>query len=80
MGTFLEAVKQKAFDQQLNSQSKESVEWENIAWRISLDQVDPVRWVSMTTDQRKVLAEKVMCINIKDFERTPYDKRLFQLN
>ena len=40
---------------------------------LSSYQVDPVRWVSMTTDQRKALVEKVMCINIKDFERTPYD-------
>ena len=35
---------------------------------LSSYQVDPVRWVSMTTDQRKVLVEKVMRINIKDFE------------
>ena len=36
---------------------------------LSSYQVHPVRWISMTT--------KVMCINIKDFERTPYDKLNF---
>ena len=43
-------------------------------------QVDPVRWVLMTTDQRKALVEKVMCINIKDFERTPYDNITLSLS
>ena len=43
-------------------------------------QVDPVRWVSMTTDQRKGRVEKVRCINIKEFERTPYDNNTFNLS
>ena len=34
----------------------------------------------MTTDQRKALVEKVMCINIKDFERTPYDNNTLNLS
>ena len=40
---------------------------------LSSYQVDLVRWVSMTKDERKALVKKVICINIKDFERTPYD-------
>ena len=34
----------------------------------------------MTTDQRKALVEKVMCINIKNFERTPYDNNVLPLS
>ena len=48
--------------------------------KLSSYQVNPVRWVSMTTDQRKALVEKVMCINIKDFERTPYDNNNLNLS
>ena len=33
----------------------------------------------MTTDQRKALVEKVMCINIKDFERTLHDNNTLNL-
>ena len=33
----------------------------------------------MTTDQRKALVEKVMCINIKDFERMLYDNNTLNL-
>ena len=40
---------------------------------LSSYQVDLVSWVSMTTDHRKGLVEKVMSINIKDLEQTPYD-------
>ena len=47
---------------------------------LSSYQVDPVRWVSMTTDQRKALVEKVMCINVKDFERKPYDNNTLNLS
>ena len=47
---------------------------------LSSYQIDPVRWVSMTTDQRKAVVEKVMCINIKDFERTPYDNTTLNLS
>ena len=53
--------------------------WENIAWLKSC-QVNPVRWVSMTTDQRKALLEKVMCISVKDFERAPYDNNTLNLS
>ena len=47
---------------------------------LSSYQIDPVRWVSMTTDQRKALVEKVMCINIKDFEQTPYGNTTLNLS
>ena len=39
-----------------------------------------LRWVLMTTDQRKALVEKVICINIKDFKRTPYDNNTLNLS
>ena len=34
----------------------------------------------MTTDQRKALVEKVMSINIKDFERMPDDNNTLNLS
>ena len=34
----------------------------------------------MTTDHRKGLVETVMSINIKDFERTPYDNNTLNLS
>ena len=34
----------------------------------------------MTKDQRKALIEKVMCINIKNFERTPYGNNALNLS
>ena len=48
-------------------------------WLLSY-QVDCVRWVSMTSDQKKVLVEKVMLINIKYFERTPHDNNALNLS
>ena len=78
MVTFLEAVKKKVFDQQLEKLVKGIFGMGE--YQLSSYQVDPVRWVSMTTDQRKALVEKVMCINIKDFERTPYDNTTLNLS
>ena len=82
MVTFLEAVKENVFDQQLEELVK-GIYWMGeyrLVEELSSYQVDPVRWVSMTTDQRKALVEKVMCINIKDFERTPYDNNNLNLS
>ena len=47
---------------------------------LSSYQADPARWVSMTADQKKALAEKVMCINIFDFEGTPYENNTLNLS
>ena len=82
MVTFSEAVKEKAFDQQLEELVKEilGIGQYRLVEELSRYQVDPVRWVSMTTDQRKALVEKVICINIKDFERTPYDNNTLNLS
>ena len=82
MVTFLEAVKEKIFDQQLEELVKGiyGMGEYHLVEELSSYQVDPVRWVSMTTDQRKALVEKVMCINIKDFERTPYDNNTLNLS
>ena len=82
MVTFLEAVKEKVFDQQLEELVKGiyGIGEYRLVEELSSYQVDPVRWVSMTTDQRKALVEKVMCINIKDFERTPYDNNTLNLS
>ena len=82
MVTFLEAVKEKVFDQQLEELVKGiyGMGGYRLVEELSSYQVDPVRWVSMTTDQRKALVEKVMCINIKDFERTPYDNNTLNLS
>ena len=82
MVTFLEAVKEKVFDQQLEELVKGiyGIGEYRLVEELSSYQVDPVRWVSMTTDQRKALVEKVMCINIKDFERTPYDNNVLPLS
>ena len=82
MVTFLEAVKEKVFDQQLEELVKGiyGIGEYRLVEELSSYQVDPVRWVSMTTDQRKALVEKVMCINIKDFERTPYDNTTLNLS
>ena len=75
MVTFLDAVKEKVFDQQLEELVKGIYGMGEycLVGELSSYQVDLVRWVSMTKDQRKALVKKVMCINIKDFERTPYD-------
>ena len=78
MVTFLEAVKKKVFDQQLEKLVKGIFGMGE--YQLSSYQVGPVRWVSMTTDHRKALVEKVMCINIKDFERTPYDNNTLNLS
>ena len=82
MVTFLEAVKEKVFDQQLEELVKGiyGIGEYRLVEELSSYQVDSVRWVSMTTDQRKALVEKVMCINIKDFERTPYDNNVLPLS
>ena len=82
MVTFLEAVKEKVFDQQLEELVKRiyGIGEYRLVEELSSYQVDPVRWVSMTTDQRKALAEKVMCINVKDFERKPYDNNTLNLS
>ena len=60
--TFLEAVKEKVFDQQLEELVKGIYGIYRLVEELSSHQVDPVRWVLMTTDQRKALVEKVMCI------------------
>ena len=75
MVTFLEAVKEKVFYQRLEKLVKGiyGVGEYRLVEELSSYQADIVRWVSITTDQRKVLVKKVMCINIKDFERSPYD-------
>ena len=77
MVTFLEAVKEKVFDQQLEELVKGiyGIGEYRLVEELSSYQVDPVRWVSMTTDQRKALVEKVMCINI-----TPYDNNTLNLS
>ena len=81
MVTFLEAEKEKVFDQQLEQLVKEiyGMGEYHLVKELSSYQVDPVRRVSMTTDQRKALDEKVMLINTKDFERTPYDNNILNL-
>ena len=82
MVTFLEAVKEKLFDQELEELVKgiyEMGEYHSFE-ELSNYYVDSVRRVSMTTDQRKALSEKVMCINIKDFERTPYGNNTLNLS
>ena len=75
MVTFLEAVKAKVFYQQLEELVKGiyGVGEYRLVEELSSYKVDPGRWFLMTTDQKKALVEKVMCINIKDFERMPYD-------
>ena len=52
MVTFSEAVKEKAFDQQLEELVKEilGIGQYRLVEELSRYQVDPVRWVSMTTD------------------------------
>ena len=82
MVTFLEAVKEKVTDQQLEELVKGiyGMGEYRLVEVLSSYQVDPVRWISMTTDQRKSLVEKVMCINFKDFERTPYDSNTLNLS
>ena len=82
MVTFLEAVKEKVFDQQLEELVKGiyGIGEYRLVEELSSYQVDPVRWVSMTTDQRKALVEKVICINIKDFDRAPYDNNTLNLS
>ena len=60
--TFLEAVKEKVFDQQLEELVKGIYGIYRLVEELSSHQVDPVRWVLMTADQRKALVEKVMCI------------------
>ena len=47
---------------------------------LSSYQVDRVRWVLMTTNHRKEFVEKMMCIHIKDFKRTPYDNSTLNLS
>ena len=82
MVTFLEAVKEKLFDQELEELVKgiyEMGEYHSFE-ELSNYYVDSVRRVSMTTDQRKALNEKVMCINIKDFERMPYGNNTLNLS
>ena len=75
MVTFLEAVKEKIFDQQLEELVKGiyGMGEYHLVEELSSYQVDPVRWVSMRTDQWKAVVERVMCINIKDFDQTPLD-------
>ena len=75
MVTFLDAVKEKVIDQQLEELVKGiyGMGEYRLVGELSSYQVDLVRWVSMTKDQKKALVKKVMCINIKDFEQTPYD-------
>ena len=82
MVTFLEVVKEKVFDQQLEELAKGIYGMGEycLVEELSSYQVDPVRWVSMTTDQRKALVEKVICINIKDFDRAPYDNNTLNLS
>ena len=67
MVTFLEAVKEKVFGQQLEELINGIYGMGKYRWveELSNYQVDPVRWVSITTDQRKALVEKVRCINIR---------------
>ena len=54
MVTFLEAVKEKVFDQQLEELVKGiyGIGECRLAEELSSYQVDPVKWVSMTADQR----------------------------
>ena len=75
MVTFLEAVKEKVFDQQLEELVKRiyGIGEYRLVEELSSYQVDPVRWVSMTTVQRKAL---VMC----DFEQTPYDNNTLSIS
>ena len=82
METFLEAVKEKVFDQQLEELVKGiyGIGEYLLDEELSSYQVDPVRWVSMTANQRKALVEKVMCINIKDFKQTLYDNNTLNLS
>ena len=82
MVTFLEAVIEKVFAQQLEELVKGiyGIGEYGLIEELSSYQVDPVRWVSMTKDQRKALVEKVMCINIKDFERMPYGNNTLNLS
>ena len=82
MVTFLEAVIEKVFAQQLEELVKGIyvIGEYGLVEELSSYQIDPVRWVSMTKDQRKALVQKVMCINIKDFERTPYGNNTLHLS
>ena len=79
---FLEAAKEKVFDKQLEGLVRGiyGMGEYRLVEELSSYQVDPVSWVSMTTDHRKGLVEKVMSINIKDFERTPYDHNTLNLS
>ena len=82
MVTFLEAVKEKVFDPQRGELVKGiyGMGEYRLVEELSSYQVDPVRRVSMKTDQRKSLVEKVMYINIKDFELTSYDNNTLNLS
>ena len=84
MVTFLEELKEKVFDQQLGELFKGiyGIGEYCLVDELSSDQVNFVRWISMITDQdqRKALVEKVMCINIKDFEQTPHDNNTLNLS
>ena len=75
---FLEAVKEKVLDEQLEELVKGIYGMGEYCLVEELSSYH-IEWVSMATDQRKVLVEKVMCINIKDFERTPYDNNTTSL-
>ena len=82
MVTFLEVVKEKVFDQQVEELviGIYGMGEYCLVEELSSYQVDPVRCVLMTTDQAKTLVEKVIWINIKDFERRPYDNNTLNLS
>ena len=73
--SFSEAVKEKVFYQRLEELVKGiyGMGEYGLVEELSRYQADIVRWVSITTDHLKALVKKVMCINIKNFEQTPYD-------
>ena len=82
MVIFLEAVKVKVFDQQLEELVKGIYGMSEylLVDELSRYQVDPFRWISVKTDQRKALLEKVICINNKDFKGKPNDNNIFNLS
>ena len=82
MVTFLEVVKEKVFDQQVEELviGIYGMGEYCLVEELSSYQVDLVRCVLMTTDQTKTLVEKVIWINIKDFERRPYDNNTLNLS
>ena len=82
MVTFLEVVKEKVFDQQVEELviGIYGMGEYRLVEELSSYQVDPVRCVLMTTDQTKTLVEKVMWINVKDFERRPYENNTLNLS